>query len=240
MSLFARLFRRGPVLPAGLAGRLDAWQALAGEGDRVPLHQARFVLVDVETSGLDPRRDWLIAVGAVAVGAGRLEVGRGFEVVLREEGAAADQAVLIHGIAPGERARGEPAAEALLSFLEYAGRSALVAFHAPFDRAVLDRAVRATLGARIPNPWLDLAWLAPALYPRLGLERAGMDPWLEHFGLKPHVRHRALGDALITGELFLVLLAQARATGVRDLAGLRRLARDHERVTQAGGGLVGV
>ncbi len=240
MSLFARLFGRGPAIAPALAARLGAWKALAGEGERVPLDEARFVLVDVETSGLDPRRDRLIAVGAVALRGRRLEVGQGFEVVIRDEGAAADKAVLIHGIAPGERARGEPAGEALMSFLEYAGRSALVAFHAPFDRAVLERAVRATLGARIPNPWLDLAWLAPALYPRLGLEREGLDPWLEHFGLKPHVRHRALGDALITGELFLVLLAQARATGVRDLAGLRRLARDHERVTQAGGGLAGV
>ncbi len=239
MSLFARLFRRGPDLAPGLAERLDRWRALAAEGDRTPLDEARFVLVDVETSGLDPRRDRLIAIGAVSLRCGRLEVGRGFEVVLREEGAEADRAVLIHGIAPEERAQGEPAAEALLSFLEYAGRSALLAFHAPFDRAVLERAVRTTLSARIPSPWLDLAWLAPALYPRLGLEREGLDPWLEHFGLKPHVRHRALGDALITGELFLVLLAQARATGIRDLAGLRRLARDHERVTQASGGLAG-
>ena len=239
MRLFSRLYRRPPPLAPELADRLRSWQALGAEDDRAPLEDTRFVLVDVETSGLDPRRDRLIAIGAVALRRGRLDVGRGFEVVLREEGASADEAVLIHGIAPGERERGEPAPEALLSFLEYAGRSALVAFHAPFDRAVLERAASENLGVRIPNPWLDVAWLAPALNPRVGLDRAGLDPWLERFGLRPHARHRALADALVTGELFLVLLAQASAAGVRDLAGLARVARLRERAAQEGGGVPG-
>jgi DNA polymerase-3 subunit epsilon len=234
------LGRRRPLAPEQ-AARLAAWRARPAASAREAIGEARLVLVDVETSGLDPRRDRLIAVGAVAVVGTRLEVGRGFEVVLREEGTVeADAAVLIHGIAPGERSRGEAPVEALLGFLEYAGKSPLVAFHAPFDRAVLRRAVRAHLGLRLPNRWLDLAWLAPALYPRLGLERAGLDPWLEHFGLRPHARHRALGDALVTGELFLVLLRQARGTGVRDLAGLLRLARAEERASQASAGVSGV
>ena len=239
MRLFSSLYGRPPALAPELAGRLRSWQALGAEDDRAPIEDTRFVLVDVETSGLDPRRDRLIAIGAVALRRGRLDVGRGFEVVLREEGASADEAVLIHGIAPGERERGEPAPEALLSFLEYAGRCALVAFHAPFDRAVLERAVRQSLGVRLPNPWLDVAWLAPALNPRLGLERTGLDHWLEHFGLRAHARHRALADALVTGELFLVLLAQASAAGVRDLAGLARVARLRERAAQEGGGVSG-
>ena len=239
MSLFARLFRRGLSLAADLDPRVAGWLALDAEGEGVPLEQARFVLVDVETTGLDPRRDRLIAVGAVSLSAMRLQVGRGFEVVLREEGPAADPAVLIHGIAPGEREQGEPPPEALMGFLELAGKAPLVAFHASFDRAVLERAVQTVLGVRMSNLWLDLAWLAPALYPSLGLEREGLDAWLEHFGLKPHVRHRALGDALVTGELFLVLLARARAAGVRDVGGLRRLARAYERVTQTAGGLAG-
>ena len=92
---------------------------------------------------------------------------------------------------------------------------------------------------RSPNPWLDVAWLAPALNPRVGLDRAGLDPWLERFGLRPHARHRALADALVTGELFLVLLAQASAAGVRDLAGLARIARLRERAAQEGGGVPG-
>lgn len=227
------------MLAADLGARVEGWRRLNAEGEGTPIEQARFVLVDVETTGLDPRRDRLIAIGAVSLSALRLEVGQGFEVVLREDSPAADPAVLIHGIAPGERERGAPPAEALVGFLEYAGRSPLVAFHAPFDRAVLERAASRNLGVRMSNAWLDLAWLAPALYPSLGLEREGLDRWLERFGLKPHVRHRALGDALITGELFLVLLARARAAGVRDLAGLRRLARVHERVSQTAGGLVG-
>jgi DNA polymerase-3 subunit epsilon len=234
----ARLLGLTPPIDPRLAERLAAWRRLPAARVRVPLEDARLVVVDVETTGLDPRRDRLIAIGAVAVVGLRLEVGRGLEVVVHDAGPA-DRAVLVHGIAPVERQQGEPAAEALMRFLDFAGGSPLVAFHAPFDRAVLERGARRELGVRLRGPWLDLAWLAPGLYPSLGLERAGLDAWLAHFGLRPHVRHRALGDALITGELLLVLLHQARATGVRDLAGLRRLARAHERATQAAAGMPG-
>jgi DNA polymerase-3 subunit epsilon len=241
VGLFSRLFGRGPSLAPELDARVTAWRRLPQQGGQAPLDQARLVVVDVETTGLDPRRDRLIAIGAVAVARSRLEVGKGFEVVLRDEGpGGSDGAILVHGIAPGERARGELPTEGLTQFLEYAGGSALVAFHAPFDRQVLDRAMARHLGVGLRNPWLDLAWLAPALYPSLGLERGGLDPWLEHFGLQPHARHRALADALVTGELLLVLLHQARVSGVRNLSGLRRLARDQERLSQASAGVAGV
>lgn len=240
MSLLARLLGRRPRLGREVAGLLEAWRGLSGEGERAPLETARLVVVDVETTGLDPRRDRLLAIGAVALCGLRLQVGRGFEVVLQESGAEADAAVLVHGIAPAERERGARPDQALVAFLHYVGKSPLVAFHAPFDRAVLERAVRRVLGARLRNPWIDLAWLAPALYPSLGLERSGLDPWLEHFGLAPHARHRALGDALVTGELTLVLLSRAIASGVRDPAGLRRLARVQERVTREAAGPAGV
>ena len=65
MRLFSRLYRRPPPLAPELADRLRSWQALGAEDDRAPLEDTRFVLVDVETSGLDPRRDRLIAIGAV-------------------------------------------------------------------------------------------------------------------------------------------------------------------------------
>jgi DNA polymerase-3 subunit epsilon len=239
MSFLARLLRRGPPLDARLAERIAAWRRLRPESKRAALERSRWVVVDVETTGLDPRRDRLIAIGAVAVEGPRLVVGRGFEVVLRDPGAKADGAVLVHGIAPTEREQGAPPERALAAFLEFVGGSPLAAFHAPFDRVVLERATRVVLGERMRNRWVDLAWLAPALYPAVGLERLGLDPWLEHFGLVPHARHRALGDALVTGELFLVLLAQARTAGIRDVGGLLRLARAHERVAQQAGGVAG-
>ncbi len=192
---------------------------------RVPLTQAEFVVVDVETTGLDPRKDRLLAIGAVRVRRERLCLGEHYLAGLRHTGTGGRESILIHGIGPTAQAAGIAPALALTEFLRFVGDAILVAFHAPFDRMVLERALREHLGARLRNPWLDLAMLAPALYPEAQQERSGLDPWLGRFGLREGVRHRAADDALVTGELFLVLLRRARARGITTVDALRATAR---------------
>lgn len=192
---------------------------------RASLARAEFVVVDVETTGLDPRRDRLLAIGAVRVRNERLCLGEHYQAGLQHTGASGRENILIHGIGPAAQAAGVAPATALAEFLCFVGDATLVAFHAPFDRLVLERALREHLRARLRNPWLDLAMLAPALYPEAQLERSGLDGWLDRFGLQEGVRHRATDDALATGELFLVLLRRARARDIFTLEALRATAR---------------
>jgi DNA polymerase-3 subunit epsilon len=191
----------------------------------VPLAQAEFVVVDVETTGLDPRKDRLLAIGAVRVRHERLCLGEHYQVGLRHTGTGRRDTILIHGIGPAAQAAGVAPAVALGEFVRFIGDATLVAYHAPFDRAVLERALRQELGVRLRNPWLDLAMLAPALHPHAELDRSGLDIWLDRFGLREGVRHRAIDDALVTGELFLMLLRRARASGITTVEALRATAR---------------
>lgn len=120
-------------------------------------------------------------------------------------------------------------------FLEFIGKQPLVAFHAGFDQAMLGRDLRETLGVRLPNAWIDLAWLAPALVPEARLPQAGLDEWLAYFGLRAHARHRAVDDALATGELFLILLKRAQAGGLETVGSLLAAAGEHQRKVSGGG-----
>jgi DNA polymerase-3 subunit epsilon len=210
MSLLSRLFGPHAPLPPDIAARLAAWRALAADSERTALADASFVVVDVESSGLDARRDRLLAIGACRLAGLRLQVGAGFERILFQEEVSSKANILVHGIAPGEQAAGLPREQALMDFLEYAGRHVLVAYHAPFDRTMLDRATRAHLGVRLPNPWIDLAYLAPALFPEARLPRASLDDWFQYFGIQVRARHRAVDDVLATGELFLLVLRRSR------------------------------
>jgi len=234
-----RVLGRPIELPPGFAERLAAWRDRPAVDERLPLADGRYIVVDVETSGLNPRRDLLLAIGAVPVEGGRLRPGEGFEVVIRSTEWVARDSILIHGIGPQAQAAGTEPVEALTAFLDYIGKDPLVAYHAPFDQVVLERALRQTLGLDLPNPWLDLAWLAPALVPDAGLPRAGLDAWLEHFGLRALVRHRATDDAFVTAELLLVLLARARQAGTMTFHDLRAVAERRARLT-TGGGIGGV
>lgn len=191
------------------------------------LSALRFIVADVETTGLNPVDDRLISIGAVEVRAGRIVLGSAFEVVFRQSCASANANILIHGIDGTTQMAGADPAAATLQFFEFAQREPLVGFHADFDRIMVDRASREAVGCAPANPWLDLAYLAPALMPDPGPGMArGLDGWMERFGITNLARHNALADALATAQLLQVVLAQAHEQGITTLAQLMKLERD--------------
>ena len=196
-----------------------------GGGDVTALRAARWVVVDCETSGLDPGRDRLLSVGAVAVRGGRIELGENFSAVLRQDTASDPANIVVHGIGGEAQRGGRPAAEALRELSDFLGDGLPVAYHAPFDEEVLRRGMARQPGLRAPRHWLDLAQLAPVLFP--GPERAQrtLDDWLGEFGIACAARHDALADAFATAQLLLVLLAQAERQGAGTVDRLRRLSR---------------
>lgn len=235
MSWLARLFRPHIELEPGLAERVRVWREQPAVSERIAVTQARFIVVDVETSGLDMRKDRLLSIGACAVEAMRLRAGESYATILQRDETSARANILIHGIGPQAQAAGEVPEESLLGFLEFAGRYPLVAFHASFDQTMLDRALRESLGARLINPWLDLAHLCPALFPEARLSQAGLDDWLGYFGLRAHARHRAADDAFATGEIFLILLARARARSLTTVSALHAACEQQARLVPGGG-----
>lgn len=235
MSWLHRLFRPHVELDPEVARRVDAWRAWAPDRGHVPLLQQRFVVLDTETSGLDPRRDRPLALAAVEVIGGRIRAG-GIAHVLRQAQPNRVDNILVHGITPAVQAAGVSIETALLEFLEFAGKDPLVAFHAAFDREVLARACRETLGVRLANPWLDAAALAQALTPEAVSARVDLDVLLAHFGISVGERHRAASDARATAELFLVLLARSRERRIDTLSALQACA-ERQHVNGAGRGL---
>ena len=196
-----------------------------GTGDATALRAARWVVVDCETSGLDAARDRLLAVGAVAVHGGRIELGSAFSALLRQDAPSEPANILVHGIGGEAQLGGRPAADALHAFADFLGEGLPVAFHAPFDAAVLRRAISGIPGLSTPRRWLDLAQLAPALYPGPERARRALDDWLAHFGIAHPARHDALADAYATAQFLLILLAEAECQGAGSVEGLRRLER---------------
>jgi DNA polymerase-3 subunit epsilon len=173
-----------------------------------PLAQARWVVIDCETSGLDPRRDRLLSLGAIHVREERIELGESFSTRVRAPMPSAASNILVHGIGGDAQLAAPPLAEVAPQFGRFIDGRVPVAFHAWFDQEVLQRA-----GLRMPRRWLDLEPLAHHLFPQKKL--LSLDEWLDAFQLQPAARHDALFDALAAAELLLVLLAHASRAGMR-------------------------
>jgi DNA polymerase III subunit epsilon len=182
------------------------WRHWLG-GARAGVDEARWVMVDVETSGLDADRDRLLAIAAVALrvdwAGKRLAItpGDSFEVVLRQQEVSGPENILLHGIGAQRQREGVPAQKALEEFRAYAGRSPLLAFHAAFDRALITRYMSAELGAVPPQPWLDIEKLCAVTHEQVPAR--SLDEWMTHFGIRCAVRHQAAADAMAECEVLL-------------------------------------
>ncbi len=229
MNWLARLFGTfgaSPRLSEEQQAALKAYRAL-GDGDAgASLEAQRFVVVDVETTGLNLWSDRLIAIGAVTLAGGVLRLGQGFEAVLRQDEASSVENILIHGIDGTAQITGQTPVEGLLAFLSFISNAPLVAYHAAFDRTMIDRATRQYLGTTIGNPWIDLAYVAPALYPHMAPGCRALDDWTAAFNIENPQRHNAVADAYATAQLLLVMLARAQGSGARHSSDLLRLEKD--------------
>ena len=225
MNWLTRLFGKKPQLSAEQAQRLAAWQALPAADLAAASDVSRWVVVDVETSGLNMRTDRLIAIGAVAVDAGAIRLADSMEIVLQQSRISDRENILIHGIGGTAQAEGVPPVEALLSFLEFLGKSPLVAFHVAFDKTMIDRALKTWLGLNFNHAWADLAYVCPALYPELARSHRSLDNWMQRFEISNFARHSALADAVSTAELLLALREKLQAKRILNFKALRDLEK---------------
>lgn len=196
-------------LTAAQEDALAAWQKRPAEDMSRSHFRTRYIVVDVESSGLNMVRDSLISIGAVAVCEGVIDANDAFEVVLRQDQVSSHENILIHGIGGSAQREGVEPADALLAFLDYVGRAPLVAYHAEFDQAMIGRALREFLGKDLDLPWIDLAWVMPELFRELIDGQVVLDEWLQRFDIENILRHNAVSDAYATAKLLLI--AQARA-----------------------------
>jgi len=185
--------------------------------DQTPINRVRFIALDSETTGLNPLTDRLITIGAVAVQDGDILLEDSFEALLRIERNTA--AVTVHGITRDETRGGLDEPEALRRFLDYLRDGVIVGHHIGHDISTLNTAYQRHWGAELMNRSLDTMDLT------LHLERSGafvdrerireftLDSLCDLFGVIPHDRHTAGGDAFITAQVFLRLLRLASRHG---------------------------
>jgi DNA polymerase-3 subunit epsilon len=185
---------------------------------RTPVGAARWAAIDCETSGLDPARDRLLSVGMLGVADGRIDLAGSFHAMVKQQVPSETDNILVHGIGGDAQLGGLPVDQVIHGLAEHVGDAIPVGFHAPFDEEALRRH-----GFRARARWLDLAALAPVLFPGRKAER--LEDWLAEFGVPANDRHDALGDAFSTAQLLLVALAEAKRQRIDTVEELRATAR---------------
>ncbi|MDZ7893420.1 MAG: exonuclease domain-containing protein [Rhodoferax sp.] len=193
--------------------------------DDEPLTQLAFTVFDTETTGLNPREgDEIIQIGATRIVNMKVLTEECFDQLVDPQRSIPARSTLIHGITQDMVADQPTLTQVLPAFHSFARDSVLVGHNVAFDLRFIEIKSGA-LGIRFDHPVLDTLLLASVLYPTQESNR--LEALAERFGLANHQRHSALGDAMVTAELFALFIPLLAAKGIHTL----RQAREASQAT---------
>lgn len=180
-----------------------------------PLDRMAFTAFDTETTGLNPANgDEIIEIGAVRLVNGRLLRGETFDQLIHPGRLLTAENIAIHGITD-ERLHGRPTiSQVLPAFHAFCEDTVLVAHNAAFDMRFLQMK-EAVLGLRFGQPVLDTLLLSDILSPQQ--ESHSLEEIAQRLGVSIQGRHTALGDALVTAQIFVAMLPLLQARGLLTL-----------------------
>ena len=217
--------RRARLLRSAPSGALRDYLAQPFPAPSTVHTDLRLLAVDLETTGLDPRRDAILSIGFVPVDGARITLA-GARQVLVKGADEVGQSAAIHGLTDDAVAAGAPLEEGLGILLAALAGRVLLAHHAAIERAFLSAACVQVFGTDVPLPSVDTM----ALELRLLEADSGHEPPPDSLrlqasrdrrGLPRYRSHEALTDALACAELYL---AQVSALGHGQPVPLRRLS----------------
>ncbi len=230
-ALIKNLFHRAPLHPL-----LEAQRRLsAGIDHERPLPELDFVVLDAEMTGLDPRRDEIVSIGAVRIRNLRIRPADSFYTLVQPERNVSGDSTLIHRLTPATLDPAPALAEVLPQLLEFIGPAVLVGHHLSLDVGFLDAATRRLLGGRLEAPGIDTLRLAQIYEDRQRNRHADsleydfisftLADLSRRYGLPSFPEHNAWSDAFQTAYLFLYLVKKLGGNTPLTLKGLWRASR---------------
>jgi DNA polymerase-3 subunit epsilon len=192
----------------------------------LPLAKCSFVVFDTELTGLNRRKDEIVAIGAVKIDNLRIILDETFYSYVRPENLEPRQSTLVHRLTPEQLRQAPGLATVLPEFVRFIDQSLLVGHFVGIDMAFLNRSVQEVLGGPLSNPCIDTMRMARGykearLVHGYGNSEQAQSYRLEdlasEFKLPRFKPHDALEDALQAAYLFLYLLQKLQRGGVSTL-----------------------
>jgi len=208
---------------------LSAYRRAALPSPPTPWRDASFAVIDLETTGLDPAADEIIAFATVTVRRGRAQPGDATYRLVRPATMPGAESIRIHGLRPTDLEDAPPLPEVLGELLRGITGKVLVAHAAELEERFLGAAFERD-GIVLRGPAVDTAALALELWKRSrrrfrSIRGTGLSELARSLGLPVHRPHQADGDALTTAQVFVALACHLDSRRPQTVGSLTELPR---------------
>ena len=223
--------RRRRDLPA--AARRQVRRRLAVD-PATAIEQVDYVAFDTELTGLDPKRDSIISIGAVRLRGGRIFPGKSFHRLVQPESELRPESVVVHELVHADLEGAARASDVLIDFIGFLADAVLLGHFVHIDLTFVGRAMRRIFGVGWARGAVDTATLHDWLVdndPAFARHHGGISVKKDLFstatryGVDLDRPHDALFDAFVAAQLFQRYLAFLPANGVRTVKELLQVGR---------------
>jgi DNA polymerase III subunit epsilon len=176
-----------------------------------------YVCLDCETSGLNPKKDEILSIGAVHIKENKILMRKTFNIFLKPSKNINAESIKIHHIRPVDLENGQDPKEAIFQLLEFIGSRPIVGYYIKFDVAIISKYTKEFIGIKLPNETIEVSSMyyktrkKSSDYQFIDLK---FDTILKNLNIPSLGKHDALNDAIMTSMMFLKLkdLTPAKTT----------------------------
>ena len=166
------------------------------------------IALDTETTGLNPKKDEILSIGAVAIKDNRILINNAFEAFIKPSGKISEESIKIHHIRPCDLERAKSSKDVILSLLEFIGNRPIVGYYIGFDHAIISRYTKEIIGIKLQNRQIELSQMYYKRYRKHSAYEfvdLHFDTIMKELNLPPLGKHDALNDAVMSAMIYLKL-----------------------------------
>ena len=167
-----------------------------------------YIVFDTETTGLNPKKDEILSIGAVKIKDNRILTSQTFEVYIKNSCEISSKSIEIHGIRPCDLEDAKTTEVAIKEFLNFIGSRPLIGYYLEFDVSMINRYIKPMLGITLPNSMIEVSEIyfdkTIALIPQGNIDLR-FDTILQKCGVPDMGAHNAVNDAIMTAMIYLKL-----------------------------------
>ncbi len=167
-----------------------------------------YIVYDTETTGLNPKKDEILSIGAVKIKNNKIITSEKFEIFLNPSRDISEESIKIHQIRNIDLQNGSEPNEAIEQFLNFIGSRTLVGYYLEFDIKMINRYLKPYLGIKLPNRQIEVSGIYHdkkiKFIPQGNIDLR-FNSIMEDLELPIFGKHDAINDAIMTAMMFIKL-----------------------------------